>query len=350
MTVVGGLMMAVVLTGYSVAGTYAKYTDSSSVTDNAYVAKWDVKLGINNFSLFSSPLNNAKVNNRVAPGGQDTDSFTVNYTNNSEVEVDTVIATTVKNNAMLDLTNVALSADQQTALDAAKVAHPELFDGNNYTPVLFTVERTSGKTENINTEAKLVAALANLKENETVKISWAWAYEVENHVAIFDYLDTQLGKQGGADSDKYIEIGVSITATQRTNSAASSTGTVSATIPEADMNVFTNSWGYDASLVNVTLADNKLTGEITESTNATLIGQFPESDPKGYYYVVNVSGAEGTVVKFGINGRKVQTIGADGSLSIMLALDTVNKTPIRITIGGETTEIDYSGVTFTPAA
>lgn len=38
---VGGLLLAVAMTGYSVAGTYAKYTSSIDLTDEARVAKWE---------------------------------------------------------------------------------------------------------------------------------------------------------------------------------------------------------------------------------------------------------------------------------------------------------------------
>ena len=39
---VGGLLMAVAMTSYSVAGTYAKYTSSIDLTDEARVAKWEL--------------------------------------------------------------------------------------------------------------------------------------------------------------------------------------------------------------------------------------------------------------------------------------------------------------------
>lgn len=38
----GGLLMAVAMTGYSVAGTYAKYTSSIDLADDARVAKWSL--------------------------------------------------------------------------------------------------------------------------------------------------------------------------------------------------------------------------------------------------------------------------------------------------------------------
>lgn len=40
-TILGGLLLAVAVTSYSVAGTYAKYTSSIDLTDEARVAKWD---------------------------------------------------------------------------------------------------------------------------------------------------------------------------------------------------------------------------------------------------------------------------------------------------------------------
>lgn len=45
---VGGLLLAVAMTGYSVAGTYAKYTSKVDLTDDARVAKWSFGLASNN--------------------------------------------------------------------------------------------------------------------------------------------------------------------------------------------------------------------------------------------------------------------------------------------------------------
>lgn len=43
-TVLGGLLMAVVMTAYSVSGTYAKYTSTFTGSDSARVAKWAFKI------------------------------------------------------------------------------------------------------------------------------------------------------------------------------------------------------------------------------------------------------------------------------------------------------------------
>lgn len=55
LTVLGTLLLAVVISGYSVSGTYAKYTSQIDLTDEARVAKWDIKLAedsMQNVNLF----------------------------------------------------------------------------------------------------------------------------------------------------------------------------------------------------------------------------------------------------------------------------------------------------------
>ena len=47
--VLGTLLMAVVITGYSVSGTYAKYVSEIDIEDEARVAKW--KIGMNEESM-----------------------------------------------------------------------------------------------------------------------------------------------------------------------------------------------------------------------------------------------------------------------------------------------------------
>lgn len=42
-TILAGLLLATIVTGYSVAGTYARYTSSIDLTDEARVAKWEFK-------------------------------------------------------------------------------------------------------------------------------------------------------------------------------------------------------------------------------------------------------------------------------------------------------------------
>lgn len=66
---VGGLLLAVAMTGYSVAGTYAKYVSSIDFTDEARVAKWELKGSDKNGNLESS---------------NEIDLFANSYTNNGK--------------------------------------------------------------------------------------------------------------------------------------------------------------------------------------------------------------------------------------------------------------------------
>lgn len=71
-TILGGLLLAVVVTGYSVAGTYAKYISALDVTDSARVAKWNIDLengDLKSFNLFKDNYTDASADeNIVAPG------------------------------------------------------------------------------------------------------------------------------------------------------------------------------------------------------------------------------------------------------------------------------------------
>ena len=55
LTILGTLLLAVVISGYSVSGTYAKYTSSIDLSDEARVAKWQIKMDqdtMNELNLF----------------------------------------------------------------------------------------------------------------------------------------------------------------------------------------------------------------------------------------------------------------------------------------------------------
>ncbi len=103
-TVLVGLLMAVAVTGYSVSGTYAKYTeDFSAAQTSANVAKWEIKFlddkdaetDTFSFDLFANATNGSlksTVNGAdqavktIAPGS--TGSFTIKLRNNSDVNAE----------------------------------------------------------------------------------------------------------------------------------------------------------------------------------------------------------------------------------------------------------------------
>lgn len=119
-TVLVGLLMAVVVTGYSVSGTYAKYAETFNGTSaTAQVAKWDVKLfdvtdgtekALTNtftFDLFKNATNSTLkdgVNPAeiIAPGSKG--SFIIKVKNSSDVRATVAVDFTVTNGAGIPLT------------------------------------------------------------------------------------------------------------------------------------------------------------------------------------------------------------------------------------------------------
>lgn len=359
MTVVGGLLMAVVLTGYSVAGTYAKYIDTASVSDSATVAAWNLTANATQTkNLFDTTENNATVNKRVAPGGANTTDFTVGVTGDAEVTYDVDVKIAVENNAMLELTD-EIKASGITAEFMAK--YPLLFANiggkDYYTPVQFTVSGTKADDSSaVNVTTNKVDALQTAindivgTNGGTVTLGWSWAFEQATDTAIFDYLDTTLAKQA---SDKTIQITASATATQTTgeNVKVNDVEIVKATAKDVAEAKTAFSAFNEADIAGVKLVGNKLTGSISENT--ALNDQFSSNtnDQTGYYYLLVVKGTANTsftVKNNGINVTKTQTIGADGQEELLLALSNAegaNKT-IEITMAGNTTTIDYSGLQF----
>lgn len=94
-TILGGLLLATIVTGYSVAGTYAKYVSAIDVTDTARVAQWNIDLSENeelkSFNLFDKTYTDVNSDNDkvVAPGTSGQYPFTLSAnSNNTKTEVD----------------------------------------------------------------------------------------------------------------------------------------------------------------------------------------------------------------------------------------------------------------------
>ncbi len=97
--VLGGLMAAVAITGASVAGTYAKYSSTSTATGEAVVAKWGFKSGSETMVLTSL------TDGKMAPGYSGSYIFTSNAGDHaadttSEVPYTVTLDATVTNTIM----------------------------------------------------------------------------------------------------------------------------------------------------------------------------------------------------------------------------------------------------------
>ena len=174
------LLAAVLVTSYSVSGTYAKYTSKfEGSTDSARVAKWAFQVNdtaVTNsftFNLFDT-VNDTKDGNAegdvkvgsgetiIAPGT--TGSFAVKLANDSEVNAEYTVDYTVTNSA-----NIPVEFS---------------IDGNTWTTSLTDVTATA-----INSGA-----------NTTINIQWRWAFEGTGSSNFTssqtDVTDTALGTTG----------------------------------------------------------------------------------------------------------------------------------------------------------
>lgn len=373
MGILGGLMMAAVVTGYSVCGTYAKYTSSLDFADEARVAKWNFNMGstTRDINLFQESYEITKgkydVVSRepgvkvVAPGTNGVYEFTIdgtaetNYTVNFSTTVNNTIKTTYK--------------DEESG------------ETKTYDPIYFRM--TSGKegeddyvnTGWVNAEA-LEGALNNLFNdatvyaanydlNKTVKIEWVWAFEgtdAETGHETNDVLDTELGRNAAQkdENDKLVHtvsIKTELTVTQSEAEAkkASNYSTLKlTTVPaEADMTALAEQFKYDVATVkNVKFDGKKLTGSILKSSEETDTAWNAPETATGYYFPVTVNAPEGTVIVFSSNPEKEHTIASDGTLTILQALNPESSTKtfnVTIKEAGKdvkTYTVDYSDVTF----
>lgn len=198
------LLAAVLVTSYSVSGTYAKYTSTFTGADSARVAKWafsinDTKMTTETFTfdLFNTIVDESSLTNEtetnilasdgsiIAPGTEG--SFKIKLANNSEVDATYAIDYTVTNTAGIP---VEFS-----------------IDGNNWTKDL----------------ADVAATQIDMNGSEVeINIQWRWTYDAEDRIdalsSTTDTTDTNLGSAAAnaatEEAAPKISVQAVITATQ----------------------------------------------------------------------------------------------------------------------------------------
>lgn len=206
---VGGLLLAVAMTGYSVAGTYAKYVSSIDFTEEARVAQWQIQAqdvngavtenlnlfsdsySVNDKGLYVKSLDGGKV---IAPGTKG--EYQINFAGNMEVRY------------MLDL---KLEGENPWINYAVKAE-----DGSTkvgvYDPITYKVTLFKGAETYLTAEGsfdEVVEALDNYSDvtktefepgklGLSLKIEWSW--NAENEIdgltrEQVDALDTQMGEE-----------------------------------------------------------------------------------------------------------------------------------------------------------
>lgn len=244
--VLGGLIAAVAITGYSVAGTYAKYVSSSTASDSAKVAKWTFEDGTTNtLDLFKDGAGVTVVKdatnrgNLVAPGTAGTARFstpsTVTGANGTDSEVHykfTISSTSTEDTIMTEVVD-----DDKTALsgylyekDGASFYYPLAFtlkvgsDAGNLTTVSADIIKASQKNtpaSGVVTLTDIVNYLSDANNNvagKTVEISWTWTFEQGSNVDVFNKYDSIIGREL---SDNGVNLSITATAEQTTSSTGS---------------------------------------------------------------------------------------------------------------------------------
>lgn len=195
MSILAALVLAVIVTGYSVSGTYAKYTSTfNGTSDTARVAKWAFKVG----DLADSS----------AAGASNTFTFnlfdTIKDTDGSvEADVaskntDKVIAPGTQGEFTIALQNLS----EVTAMYG--IDYTVVNDGN--IPIEFSNDGSTWSNDITDvTASETTTKLAmNAGSDTEVTIKWRWAFDGN------DTTDTDLGKVGLAT----VQVKADVTVTQ----------------------------------------------------------------------------------------------------------------------------------------
>lgn len=264
--VLGGLIAAVAITGYSVSGTYAKYISEVGVTDQARVAQWFLNEE-NDAALFGemygadgkiveaassaivkSSINNT-ISNVIAPGTKGEYAFKLSGTSEVNYELSSVIS--ANNTVKYPVTNTddISGLSSKNLLDATNCYSPlrfKLYEGeNSASGTLVTLAEVNGRTDTLEAVVKYLGdevygASGTVKKYEAgaaalkaYTITWEWAYTnipeekhntmngqllngpaIEEAKLISKY-DTKLAQAAVTDSSNYtVSLSAKITAQQ----------------------------------------------------------------------------------------------------------------------------------------
>lgn len=204
-------MIALIL----VAGTYAKYTTTSSGSDLARVAKFGVVVDVkDDMGLFKTTyakhdskatsamtVTSSATDKVVAPGTSGEMTFTI--TGTPEVATKLTVTPKILNTIHLAAGKYELAAgkfaNEKTTVDTSA----------DYEPIKFTLVNSKGdKLAEDASLAQLKTALEgksaqfapNTTLDETYTLSWAWAFSGDGDV---DFLDTYLGDETTAQIESF---------------------------------------------------------------------------------------------------------------------------------------------------
>ena len=215
MSVLAILVLAISITAFSVAGTYAKYTSTDTISDKARVARWNINELVN-VSLFEDTYNNGAVKNLdddtsvtdvIAPGTKGYYNFKLEGSVETNYTIKATVKEALETNGLegrvvyyLKDGDTVLNSD--TSLAGLKAALEALYDGN------------------------IIYAAGSLDE-KTYTIEWEWVFEktttVDETTVIDsenDATDTALGNKSAEGTNvPEVKITVDFTVTQSNQAA-----------------------------------------------------------------------------------------------------------------------------------
>lgn len=211
-TVLVGLLMAVAVTGYSVSGTYAKYTeDFSSVTNTATIAKWAVKVNeqADSTQKFDFDLFGAGETGKDAITGNYTRALYPGLSGSATITVENsgdVAATVLPEFTVVDGFAGTTGATTGVPLTyTVKIGSTAIAtDVTDLAAVDFTTNNTA-----IANDDTLLTANANGGQ-VVITIEWEWDSTGN------DDADTAIGKAAAADVNKTVVVTADVTVSQKT--------------------------------------------------------------------------------------------------------------------------------------
>lgn len=212
MSVLAILVLAISITAFSVAGTYAKYTSTDTISDKARVARWNIGQ-LNDVSLFEATYNEDAVKSVdgtdvIAPGTSGSYDFKLegavetNYTIKANV-TKAIETNGLEGRVVYYLKDGDTVLNDDTTLAGLKAAIEALYDGT-----------------------KIYAA--GTLDEKTYTIEWEWVFEKtttdsENNEVIDannDTTDTSLGNASSLGTDvPEVEITIDLVVTQSADAA-----------------------------------------------------------------------------------------------------------------------------------
>lgn len=241
MAILATLLIAVVGTGFSVSGTYAKYVSEINLSDEARVAKWQIGLGTGidtELDLFKSSytydangvvvealsrdldptdVTGAK-DNVVAPGTKGQYTFALDGTieTNYTLKVNTNGSTNgVKTTYVVTDTSTGVAVDTTKTYDPIKfyVSTSDNIDIDTVAAGdLLTFEQLLTTLEGLYSGTANKVFAPGTVDNTAYTIYWKWDFEVDDAT---NKLDTKLGNEiAAAPKSHVITLNIDITAEQ----------------------------------------------------------------------------------------------------------------------------------------